>query len=120
MYNGQVKKAFKDIWDFLSVLEQHGELVRIQSEVSPHLEITEIYLRHANRQDGGKALLFENVRGSSIPVLINALGSFRRISLALGEHGFESYGDELHQLLNLSFPMEPGINFKRPGDIAVF
>jgi 4-hydroxy-3-polyprenylbenzoate decarboxylase len=99
-----MKKAYLDIWEFLDVLEEHGELVRIRSEVSPNLEITEIYLRHIKRKDGGKALLFEKVKGSSIPVLINALGSFQRVSLALGSHGFDAYAAELHQLLNLSIP----------------
>lgn len=72
-----------DLRDFISLLERHGELVRITAPVSPELEISEIYFRHARSVDGGKALLFENVQGSKMPVLINAFGSHRRVELAL-------------------------------------
>ena len=65
-----MKRAYKDLQEFIQVLEAEGELLRIQKEVDPELEISEIYLRHAKEKDGGKAILFENVKGSDIPVLI--------------------------------------------------
>ena len=51
--------AFKDLRDFIDLLEQEGELKRIQTEVDPYLEVTEISDRTLRR--GGPALLFENV-----------------------------------------------------------
>ncbi len=74
--------SHRDLRAFLSDLEARGWLARIRHEVSPELEITEISDR-VLRADG-PALLFENVRGHSMPVLTNLFGSERRIALALG------------------------------------
>ncbi|MEX2219222.1 MAG: UbiD family decarboxylase domain-containing protein [Phycisphaerales bacterium] len=88
--------------DFVAALDREGELKRIAARVSPILEIAAIAdrvskspaphlpSRSARRNDprhahlGGHALLFENVEGSDIPVLINAFGSYRRTEMALG------------------------------------
>lgn len=88
--------------DFVEALEKAGELARIAARVSPILEITELADRQSKspapnppseatrRTDprfhhlGGKALLFENVEGSDIPVVINQFGSYRRMEMALG------------------------------------
>jgi len=97
---------YPDTQAFIQALSQAGELKRISARVSPVLEITEIADRvskspaanlpsaglggGARRTDprfhnmGGHALLFENVDGSDIPVLINAWGSYRRVEMALG------------------------------------
>ena len=63
--------AFKDIQAFMKVLEDKGQLKRITTEVDSDLEITEITDRVSKKV--GPALLFENVKGSKYPVLINAL-----------------------------------------------
>ena len=60
--------------EFIDRLESENELIRIQEQVSPILEIAEITDRVSKQPGGGKALLFENVEGSSMPVLINAFG----------------------------------------------
>jgi len=73
---------FPDLRAFLAALEARGDLRRIRAEVDPDLEITEICDRVVKR--GGPALLFERVKGSSMPLLINALGSEARMNLALG------------------------------------
>ena len=67
---------------FVRALEGAGELHRIRVEVDPYLEITAIADRVVKRS--GPALLFEKVAGSPYPLLINALGSERRIEIALG------------------------------------
>lgn len=67
--------AFKDLHEFVALLEKEGELIRIKTEVDAELEITEIADRVSKAY--GPALLFENVRGSSLPVLINAFGTKR-------------------------------------------
>ena len=73
---------FKDLREFILFLEDKGELRRIKTRVSSELEITEI----ANRviDSGGPALLFENVEGFDMPVLINMYGSHQRMAWALG------------------------------------
>ena len=83
--------AFKDLRDFIDLLEQEGELKRIQTEVDPYLEITEISDRTLRRS--GPALLFENVKGSSLPLLANLFGNTRRIALAMGQEDLEGLRD---------------------------
>src|ERR1051325_11665045 len=68
--------AHEDLREFIRTLEAAGELKRIRTEVDPILEISEIADRVSKR--GGPALLFENVKGSRMPLLINAFGSDRR------------------------------------------
>ena len=99
-----MKKSYLDLQEFVQTLESSGELLRISKEIDPFLEISELYLRHARSEGGGKALLFENVKGSSIPVLINTFGSFRRMALSFGSHTYEDYAKEILGLLDLSVP----------------
>ena len=73
---------FDDLQQFLHHLEQRGQLKRIRAEVDPELEVTEIVQRII-REDG-PALLFENPRGSSTPLLMNLFGSMQRVKAALG------------------------------------
>jgi len=74
--------AYNNLQDFVQVLEREGELKRIAYPVKPALEITEIADRVM--KNGGPALLFENVVGKKMPVLINAFGSLKRMAMALG------------------------------------
>ena len=69
--------AYSDLQEFIAALERAGELRRITTEVDPILEVAEITDRVSKR--GGPALLFERLRGASMPLLINALGSPRRM-----------------------------------------
>ena len=68
--------AYRDLRDFIEHLEREGELKRISVEVDPELELCEIADRVS--KDIGPALLFEQVKGSAMPVLVNAVGSMRR------------------------------------------
>lgn len=92
--------AYKDLNEFVSVLEQKGQLKRISAEVDPHLEITEITDRISKA--GGPALLFENVKGSNIPVLINAFGSVPRMQLSLGVNKLDDIADEILDILEIA------------------
>lgn len=80
--------AFKDLRDFIALLESKGELRRITTEVDPYLEIGEITDRVS--KSGGPALLFENpvdrATGEryAMPVVINLMGSYNRMAWALG------------------------------------
>ena len=91
--------AYKDLGEFISKLEEQGELVRIKTLVDPELEITEITDRVSKMH--GPALLFENVKGSSMPVLINAFGSERRMAMSLGAKNLDDIGTEISDWLAL-------------------
>jgi 4-hydroxy-3-polyprenylbenzoate decarboxylase len=74
---------YHDLRDFITQLEKMGELKRIATEVDPKLEMTEIADRVLRA--GGPALLFENPKGHSIPVLANLFGTVKRVALGMGE-----------------------------------
>jgi 4-hydroxy-3-polyprenylbenzoate decarboxylase len=94
--------AYDGLRAFVRALEREGELVRISREVDPHLEIAEIADR--TMKSGGPALLFENVRGSAHPLLINAYGSRRRMSLALGVEDLEDHARAIGELVHTRAP----------------
>ena len=71
----------RDLRGFIKLLEERGQLQRIQALVDPDLEIAEISNRML--QAGGPGLLFENVKGSSFPVAINLMGTVERICWAM-------------------------------------
>ena len=73
---------YSDLRDFIGQLERLGELKRVQAEVSPRLEMTEICDRVLRQ--GGPAMLFERPAGHSMPVLGNLFGTVRRVCLAMG------------------------------------
>ncbi|HEU4351440.1 MAG TPA: 4-hydroxy-3-polyprenylbenzoate decarboxylase [Burkholderiales bacterium] len=73
---------YSDLRQFVAQLEARGDLKRIQAEVSPRLEMTEICDRVLRA--GGPALLFERPAGHDIPVLANLFGAVRRIAAAMG------------------------------------
>jgi 4-hydroxy-3-polyprenylbenzoate decarboxylase len=73
---------YQDLRDFISQLERAGELKRISVEVDPRLEMTEIADRVLRA--GGPALLFENPKGGSMPVLANLFGTVKRVALGMG------------------------------------
>src|SRR5437868_11875230 len=93
---------YRDLREFISALEKHGQLRRIHAEVDPELEITEITDRVSKQ--GGPALLFENPRGSNIPVLINALGSRERMHLALGVKDYNEIAGRIIELTDVKSP----------------
>ena len=96
---------FKDLRDFIAALEKEGELKRISTEVSSHLEVTEISDRTLKSQ--GPALLFENIKGSSIPLLANLFGSARRIALGMGQDNLDGLRDVGKLLAFLKEPKPP-------------
>jgi menaquinone biosynthesis decarboxylase len=67
---------------FLDRLTRENEIITIKAEVDPYLELAEIHRRVI--EQGGPALLFERVKGSSYPVVTNMFGTERRIDLAFG------------------------------------
>ncbi len=95
---------FRALREFVHYLESVGELKRIRVEVDPLLEITEISSRALKQ--GMPALLFEKVKGSQYPLVINTLASERRIELALGKHP-DQLGAELIKFVERLIPPKP-------------
>jgi 4-hydroxy-3-polyprenylbenzoate decarboxylase len=94
--------AFNNLRDFTRALERQGELKRISIEVDPYLEITQFADRSV--KTGGPALLFENPKGSKIPVLINAFASMRRMEIALGVNSVEEIAQRVVGFLEMQKP----------------
>jgi 4-hydroxy-3-polyprenylbenzoate decarboxylase len=106
--------AYIDLREFITALEQRGWLKRITQSVDCELEITEITDR-VSKMSGEKnvALLFENVKGYDIPVLMNAFGSMERMALALGVEKLDDIAQEIGDILKL-----PYISFQNKLDLV--
>src|SRR5438874_9360811 len=94
--------APRDLREWIALLEREGELVRVAAEVDPDLEITEIVDRTVKA--GGPALLFENPKGSSHPLLINQFGTERRMCLALGVERLDDVARRLEDVIEMQPP----------------
>jgi 4-hydroxy-3-polyprenylbenzoate decarboxylase len=92
----------RDLREWISLLEREGELVRVRAEVDPRLEATEIVDRTVKA--GGPALLFENPKGSSHPLLINQFGTERRMCLAFGVDRLDDVAAKLEDVLEMQPP----------------
>jgi len=97
---------YRSLRDFMERLEKDGQLARVQAQVSPFLEMTEIQTRLL--AEGGPAVLFENVLGANgqrhgMPVLVNLFGTVQRVAL-----GMERRSDQLRELgETLAFLKQP-------------
>jgi 4-hydroxy-3-polyprenylbenzoate decarboxylase len=100
--------AYQDLREFIKRLEREGELRRVAAEVDVDLEITEITDRVS--KSGGPALLFENPRSAkdgiayAMPLLINSLGSRKRIELALEVDSLDDVAKRIEDLLEMKPP----------------
>jgi 4-hydroxy-3-polyprenylbenzoate decarboxylase len=88
--------------DWIALLEREGELVRVDAEVDPDLEITEITDRTVKA--GGPALLFTNPKGSQHPLLINQFGTERRMCLAFDAPSLDAVAAKLGDVLEMQPP----------------
>src|SRR5215831_8970330 len=73
----------RNLRSFLELLRRENDLVAIEAEVDPYLELAEIHRRVID--GGGPALLFKRVKGSAFPVVTNLFGTALRIDLAFGK-----------------------------------
>jgi 4-hydroxy-3-polyprenylbenzoate decarboxylase len=97
--------AYQDLRAFLKVLQERGELMTISAPVSADLEIAEITDRVSKSSgEGNKALLFTNVTGYSMPLLINAFGSMNRMCLALETPDLDAVADRIRELIKPKMP----------------
>jgi len=97
--------SYGDLRAFLKALEKRGWLKRISQEISSELEITEISDRVLRA--GGPALLFENVRGHSMPVLTNLFGTPERIAMGMGRQSADELREVGELLAYLKEPEPP-------------
>ena len=100
---------YTDLRDFISQLQEMGELKRVSAPVSPHLEMTEVCDRVLRA--GGPALLFEHPTGHSMPVLGNLFGTPKRVALGMGADVVSELRKIGHVLARLKEP-EPPKGFK--------
>ncbi|ATZ73447.1 4-hydroxy-3-polyprenylbenzoate decarboxylase [Idiomarina sp. X4] len=96
---------YQDLRDFIALLEERGELKRIQQEIDPYLEMTEISDRTLKAE--GPALLFENVKGHDMPVLANLFGTPERVALGMGQESVTALRDVGKLLAFLKEPEPP-------------
>lgn len=96
---------YKDLRDFIEQLEQMGELKRVSMEIDTELEMTEIADR--TLRAGGPAILFENPKGSDIPVLANLFGTPKRVALGMGQESVEALREVGKLLAFLKEPEPP-------------
>ena len=95
---------YRNTQDWIKTLESSGELVRIQEYVNPHLEITEITDRISKVY--GPALLFENT-GTAFPLLINSMGTEKRMAMALGVEKLDDIAHDIEDIFkDLSSPKD--------------
>ena len=110
--------AFADLREWIEALRREGELHEVTASVDPYLEITEIVDRTVKA--GGPALLFTNVRGSRLPVLINQFGTERRMCLALGVGSLDEIGARLADVIELTPPQGLADKLRTLGKLKSF
>ncbi|RZF86967.1 4-hydroxy-3-polyprenylbenzoate decarboxylase [Pseudoalteromonas sp. CO325X] len=109
---------YKDLRDFIALLEKRGELKRISQPIDTYLEMTEIADRTLRAK--GPALLFENPKGHDIPVLANLFGTPERVALGMGQDNVEALR-EVGKLLAFLKEPEPPKGIKEAiGQLPVF
>jgi len=96
---------YADLRDFIAQLEARGELKRIRIQVDPYLEVTEICDR--TLRAGGPALLFEQPKGSEIPLLGNLFGTPKRVAMGMGEESVAALREVGKLLATLKEPEPP-------------
>ena len=89
--------AYDNSDEFVARLDAAGELIKIEVFTDPILEISEITDRISKTEGGGKALLFQDT-GTAFPVLMNAMGSYRRICMALGVNSLDDISKRMNDL----------------------
>ena len=105
-----------DLREFLKVLEEEHELQKIKLEVDPKHELGAICKIH-NERPTSPALLFENVKGHTIPVVGQLLASDRRVALALGLSQENVFNETVQRASN---PIAPKLVSKGPSQDVVF
>lgn len=88
--------------DFIDLLKTNGELIEVEREIDPYLEACEIADRAV--KEGREALLFRNVKGSKIPLLMNMYGSRSRMEDSLGVDDLSIFAERIREMVKLEPP----------------
>ena len=94
---------YESLTEYVQALDKAGQLVHVNVKVNPDLEIAEI-MRRLMYKGNQPAVLFENVQGSSMPVLGNAFGTMKRLQLALETTDFTEIGRRVTDLTRMKMP----------------
>ena len=94
--------AYKDLQDFLRLLDKKGELKRIATPLDPYLEIAEVTDRVSKAV--GPGLYFEHPTGSRFPIVTNVFGSYPRMHLALECDNLDALGRRIDAVLEMEKP----------------
>lgn len=97
--------TYRDLRDFIAQMQSRGELKRVDAEIDPRLEMTEICDRLLKA--GGPAILFEKPKGHTIPVLANLFGTPRRVAFGMGADSTDALREIGVLLANLREPEPP-------------
>ncbi|MDE2324926.1 MAG: UbiD family decarboxylase, partial [Betaproteobacteria bacterium] len=105
---------YRDLRDFLGVLQTQGELMEVDEPVSPHLDMTAVC--DAMLRRAGPALLFRQPTGYAMPVLGNLFGTPKRVALGMGV-GDVSELRRIGQVLARLKQPEPPRGLKNAGEL---
>jgi 4-hydroxy-3-polyprenylbenzoate decarboxylase len=94
---------YESLTEYVQALDKAGQLVHVNVKVNPDLEMAEI-MRRLMYKGNQPAVLFENVQGSSMPVLGNAFGTMKRLQLALETTDFTEIGKRVTDLTRMKMP----------------
>ena len=108
--------VIQDTQEFIIELEKQGELKRVKTEVDADLEIAEILRREM--YSNGSAILFENVKGHTMPVLGNAFGSMKRLEIGLEMTDFTEIGQRIVDMTKMDMPSGLLIKIKKPPEFS--
>jgi UbiD family decarboxylase len=107
-------KAPRDLRAFLRTLRDHDQLVEVEAEVDPDLELAEVHRRVIAA--GGPALLFKRPKGRDFPVVTNLFGTAERVDLAFGKRA----GETIAELARLPEELLPPTPSKLLGKSGLF
>ena len=94
---------YESLTEYVQALDKAGQLAHVNVKVNPDLEMAEI-MRRLMYKGNQPAVLFENVQGSSMPVLGNAFGTMKRLQLALETTDFTEIGKRVTDLTRMKMP----------------
>ncbi|MES0490959.1 MAG: menaquinone biosynthesis decarboxylase [Leptospirales bacterium] len=97
-----MSKYYKNLGEFIAYLKKSEDLIEIEDEVDPFLEVTEISDRAV--KDGKEALLFNNVKGAKFPLVMNLFGAKSRMEAGLGVTDLNEIGDRIRKMFKLKPP----------------
>src|ERR1043166_2270596 len=97
--------GYRSLRECVADLQRAGQLVRIDSEIDPHLEAAEIQRRVY--QAGGPAILYARVTGCRFPMVSNLFGTMERTRFM-----FRDTLDAVRHLVELK--IDPSAFFRRP------